>query len=175
MTKSDYRNLIKQDERAYGELTIIEKVVHPGLKISRAYRRFKYYSSHRLMKPLGFIFRIQYHRLSVKYGFDVPSSVSFEGGLRIFHPNGIVINSGTRIGKNFTISGGGKIGIKKSGEYPVIGDNVTVGINATIIGSIQIGDGAVIGAGSVVVKDVPSHAIVCGNPARVIKFREEIT
>lgn len=69
---------------------------------------------------------------------------------------------------------GGKIGIKRSGEYPVIGDNVTVGINSTIIGSVHIGDGAIVGAGSVVVKDVPSYAVVCGNPASVIKMREEI-
>lgn len=52
----------------------------------------------------------------MKYGFDVPSSVSFEGGLRIFHPNGIVINSGTRIGKNFTISGGVKSGLRNQGN-----------------------------------------------------------
>lgn len=174
MTRSEYKALCQQDKKAYGHLTWGEIMFHPGIKLTMAYRRAKYYSSHPYLRPLGLLFRAHYHQLCVKYGYDVPSGACIDGGLRVFHPNGIVINSGTRIGKNFTISGGGKIGIKRSGEYPVIGDNVTVGINSTIIGSVHIGDGAIIGAGSVVVKDVPSYAVVCGNPASVIKMREEI-
>lgn len=49
-------------------------------------------------------------------------------------------------------------------------DNVTVGANAVIIGNITIGNNVIVGAGSVVVKDVPDNAIVAGNPARIIKF-----
>jgi putative colanic acid biosynthesis acetyltransferase WcaB len=48
---------------------------------------------------------------------------------------------------------------------------VDVGANAVIIGAIRIGDGAVIGAGAVVVKDVPPGAVVAGNPAQVIGRR----
>ena len=50
------------------------------------------------------------------------------------------------------------------------GDNVDVGANAILIGPIHIGDGAVIGAGAVVVKDVPARTIVAGNPAKVIRY-----
>ena len=51
----------------------------------------------------------------------------------------------------------------------VIGDNVWIGINATILKGVTIGDGAVIGAGAVVTKDIPSKCLAVGNPAKVIK------
>jgi len=53
----------------------------------------------------------------------------------------------------------------------VIGDDVWVGANATILKGVTIGSGAVIGAGSVVTKDIPEYAIAVGNPAKVIKYR----
>lgn len=54
----------------------------------------------------------------------------------------------------------------------VIGDNVWFGNRITVTGDITIGEGAIIAAGSVVVKDVPDYAIVGGNPAKVIKYRD---
>ena len=106
MTRNEYKALCEQDTKAYGNLTLVEIMFHPGIKIAKAYRKVKYYSSHTHLRPLGLLSRVYYHRLCVKYSYDVPSGVSIDGGLRIFHPNGIVINSGTKIGKNFTISGG---------------------------------------------------------------------
>lgn len=70
------------------------------------------------------------------------------------------------------------IGVKSKNrhdEKPVIGRNVDFGVNVTCIGNIQIGDNAIIAAGSVVVKDVPENAIVAGNPAKVIKYRNKNT
>jgi len=61
--------------------------------------------------------------------------------------------------------------VNKHDERPHIGKNVDFGANVTCIGNIHIGDNAVIGAGSVVVKDVPANAVVAGNPARIIKYR----
>ncbi|MEW6103496.1 MAG: acyltransferase [bacterium] len=54
----------------------------------------------------------------------------------------------------------------------IIENNVSIGSNATILGNINIGEGAIIGAGSVVTKDVPSHQVWLGNPARMIKTRK---
>jgi acetyltransferase-like isoleucine patch superfamily enzyme len=54
----------------------------------------------------------------------------------------------------------------------MIGDFVDVGSNAVVIGSITVGDGAIIGAGAVVVKDVPPYAVVVGNPAHIIRYLE---
>ena len=54
-----------------------------------------------------------------------------------------------------------------------IGDGVTIGTNSTIVPRIKIGNWATIGAGSVVIKDVPDYAVAVGNPAKVIKYSEE--
>lgn len=61
---------------------------------------------------------------------------------------------------------------KRHDERPWIGNNVDFGANVTVIGNIRIGNNAVIGAGAVVVKDVPDNAIVAGNPAKIIKYRD---
>lgn len=53
----------------------------------------------------------------------------------------------------------------------VIGNDVWIGTNAIIFGGIKIGNGAIVGAGAIVTKDVPAYAIVVGNPARVLKYR----
>ena len=55
------------------------------------------------------------------------------------------------------------------GAAPTIGNNVNIGSNTCIIGGISIGDNVIIGAGSVVVKDVPSNVVIAGNPARIIR------
>ena len=98
-----------------------------------------------------------------------------ENGCRFPHPIGIVISKSAVIGKNCLIYQNVTIA-KKNGltkeRGVVIGDNVRIYANACIIGDITIGDNAIIGAGSVVLKDVPSNAIVAGNPGKVIKYRE---
>lgn len=56
----------------------------------------------------------------------------------------------------------------------IVGDDVWIGCNAVVLGGVQIGSGSVIGAGAVVVSDIPSMAVAVGNPAKVIKFREPL-
>ncbi len=83
---------------------------------------------------------------------------------------GVVIHQRAVIGKNVTISQQVTIG-GKSGKVgvPVIGDDVYLGAGAKILGDIKIGNRVVVGANSVVVKDVPDDAVVAGVPARVIR------
>lgn len=57
-------------------------------------------------------------------------------------------------------------------NFVIIGDDVWIGANSVVLPGVKIGNGAIIGAGSVVTKDVPDYAIVVGNPARVLKYRE---
>jgi serine acetyltransferase len=85
-----------------------------------------------------------------------------------------VINDRAVIGKNVILRHCTTIGVKKKdGGCPVIGNDVNIGSNVVILGDILIGDGAVVGAGSVVIKDVPPFAVVAGNPARVIRILRE--
>lgn len=58
-----------------------------------------------------------------------------------------------------------------SEERIIVGNDVWIGRNATLLGSITIGDGAIIGAFAVVAKDIPPYAIVVGNPAKIIRYR----
>lgn len=91
-------------------------------------------------------------------------------GVLLAHPYATIINA-ERIGSNFSFIHMTTIGDAK-GKRPVIGDNVTLGANVTIVGGVTVGDNVSIGAGSVVVKDIPSNSIAVGNPARVIKIKD---
>ena len=97
-------------------------------------------------------------------------------GVNFPNPVGIVIVRDVIIGKNCTIYQNVTIGKKKYGvvedTHTVIGDNVTIYANACIIQDVNIGNNAIIGAGAVVLDDVPANAVVAGNPAKVIKYIE---
>ena len=104
--------------------------------------------------------------------FFIGAIPSWGGGAFVLnHPYSTIINAKS-IGRNFTVCQLTTIGNGKHGRndlVPIIGDNVSIGANATIIGDIRIGSNVVIGAGSVVVKDVPDNCVIAGNPARIIK------
>lgn len=94
-------------------------------------------------------------------------------GLKIEHGFALVVNDRAVLGKNVLLRHCVTIGcIRMSdgaqGPSPIIEDDVEVGANSVILGGITIGQGAKIGAGSVVVKNVPPNAVVVGNPARIL-------
>lgn len=90
-----------------------------------------------------------------------------EKNMRMPHPVGIVITEKAILGNNCTIYQNVTIG-NKNGS-PTLGNNVIIYANSVIIGKINIGDNAIIGAGSIVLKDIPANEIWAGNPARFIK------
>ena len=89
-------------------------------------------------------------------------------GLRLYHGMGLVVHEKAVIGTNCALRHCTTLG-EKNGSAPVLGDHVDVGCNVVILGAVKVGDGAVIGAGSVVLHDVAPGAVVAGNPARAIK------
>ncbi len=99
-------------------------------------------------------------------GLELSPRTDIGPGLWIGHAGPCIIHPATRAGKNLTIHHGVTIGESKSG-VPSLGNNVSIGVNATLVGGIEIGDNAIIGAGAVVVKSVPEGAVAIGVPARI--------
>lgn len=170
MDRKALKRAIQLDYESYRLRRVrwIERLLNPGFKLSTTLRKCQYYKEKVWGKPLWLLYRVHYHKMCVKYGFEVPSSVQFGPGLTINHPNGILINSRVTIGSHLVIHGGVKIGQKEQNQVPEIGNHVNIGVNACIIGAVKIGDGATIGAGAVVVKDVSPNTTVAGNPAKEI-------
>ena len=103
---------------------------------------------------------------------ELPWKTRIGPGFRIDHGQALVINDHTIFGANCTVRNSTTIGNKKlkDGTYtasPRFGDRVDIGANAVIIGPVTIGNDAVIGAGAVVVKDVPAGHVAVGNPMRI--------
>jgi serine O-acetyltransferase len=91
---------------------------------------------------------------------------------RLPHPTGVVVGEGARIGRGVTLYQNVTVGRGlNDARYPVLEDEVTVFPNSVIAGGLSIGRGAVIGACSVVIANVPSGAVVSGNPARILRMR----
>ena len=111
---------------------------------------------------------------SLALGYDIKYYTQIGDNFEIFHgARGTVINPNTVIGNNVSVRQNTTIGAKgfhSSEKCPRIEDDVTIGPNACVIGDITIGHHSIIGAGAIVVKDVPAYSVVAGNPAKVIKM-----
>ncbi|MEM1104640.1 MAG: hexapeptide transferase, partial [Pseudomonadota bacterium] len=106
-----------------------------------------------------------------KYGIAIPEYTEIGPGLFINRFGGIMINGDARIGQNCNLSSRITIGQSNRGERfgsSIIGDRVYSASGARVIGSVKIGDEALIGVNSVVVRDVPAKSVVGGIPALII-------
>ncbi len=106
------------------------------------------------------------------YGLEIPVGADYGGGLYIAHPIGTVI-SAKSIGENCSIIANVTIGMRNEWAFPVIGNNVFIGAGARVLGGIQIGDDANIGANAVVIEDLCAGATAVGVPARIIRVYGE--
>lgn len=143
-------------------------VTHRIAYFQRLLRRTEYWEACR-RDPLGRIMsawlRLRCQRLGERFGYEVPR-FAFGPGLSIAHFGTVTVNPAARIGRNCRLHPC-TIG-EVDGRSPVLGDNVHIGPGARILGPVTIGDGAVIAANAVVVKDVPAGVTVGGVPARVL-------
>lgn len=106
---------------------------------------------------------------------DFPSVLEAGPGLLLVHGWGLVVNKDCKIGSNVTLFNGVVLGRKdtitedgRTSAYPVVENDVWIGAHAVILG-VRVGEGAIVGPGSIVTKDVPPHCVVVGNPAKIIR------
>lgn len=145
-----------------------EVFLYPSFKAILRYR-----TAHKLYKN-GHYFWARWHsqRTVRKTGIEIHPGAKIGKGLFIDHGTGVVIGETTIIGNNVTIYQGvtlGGTGKEKGKRHPTLEDNVMVSVGAKVLGSITIGENSKIGAGSVVLSDVPPNSTVVGVPGRVVK------
>jgi serine O-acetyltransferase len=105
-------------------------------------------------------------------GVEIHPAAKIGGEFFIDHGSGVVIGETAEIGERVTLYQGvtlGGTGLQPGKRHPTLGDNVTVGSGAKLLGPISVGDGAKIGANTVVVEDVPPGSTVVGNPGHPVK------
>ncbi|MDU7885735.1 MAG: serine O-acetyltransferase EpsC [Clostridium perfringens] len=163
--KYDIENVMKNDPAARTKLEVL--LLYQSIHVLIFYRiahglyKIKLFFLARLISQLGRFFT----------GIEIHPGAKIGKGLFIDHGMGVVIGETAEIGDNVTIYHGvtlGGTGKDKGKRHPTIGNNVIIGCGAKILGPLSIGDGAKIGANSVVLKNVPKEKTAVGIPA-VIK------
>lgn len=173
-SREDYLRFLQMDLEAHGltRWNFLLRFRRPEIYYQRLLRKSEYLTNRKgiLNKLFSLIVKFLLLRQGLNTGISLPVGVADEG-LSIAHFGSIVVNSQTRIGKFCRLHSATNIGTANGG-VPTIGDFVYIGPGAIIYGDISIGDRAVIGANSVVNRDVPPGVTVAGAPARIIANRD---
>lgn len=122
---------------------------------------------------IGFFPDFMSYRGFRRWGSSISSNATIGPGFTLHHTLGIVIGWQVVAGANFEVFQNVTIGSNRKPKgnrfMPIIGDNVSIGAGAVVVGAITIGDNVKIGANSFVDKDVPSNVLVAGIPAKIVK------
>ena len=146
----------------------MEVFLYPSFRVMMHYRL-----AHKLyLKKHYFLARYISQRAVRKTGIEIHPGATIGEGLFIDHGNGVVIGETTIIGNNVTLYQGvtlGGTGKEHGKRHPTLEDNVMVSSGARVLGSFTVGENSKIGAGSVVLKEVPPNCTVVGVPGRIVK------
>lgn len=146
----------------------MEVFLYPSFKAMLRYRL-----AHKLyLKKHYFLARWISQRTAHKTGIEIHPGATIGKGLFIDHGHGVIIGETAIIGDNVTLYQGvtlGGTGKEKGKRHPTIEDNVMISAGAKVLGSFTVGENSKIGAGSVVVNEVPPNCTVVGIPGRVVK------
>ncbi len=155
----------ERDPAARSSLEVL--VSYPGLHAVWSHR-----IAHWLWKrDLRFLARAVSAAARVMTGVDIHPAARLGPGLFIDHATGVVIGETAEVGANVTIYQGVTLGgtsLERVKRHPTVGDCVTIGAGAKLLGAITIGHDSRIGANAVVVHDVPPNSVVVGVPGQVI-------
>ncbi|EPR29331.1 MULTISPECIES: serine O-acetyltransferase [Geobacillus] len=163
--KEDIEVIFEQDPAARSYLEVI--LTYSGLhaiwahRIAHALYKRKFYFLARLISQISRFFT----------GIEIHPGAKIGRRFFIDHGMGVVIGETCEIGDNVTVYQGvtlGGTGKEKGKRHPTIKDNCLIAAGAKVLGSITIGENSKIGAGSVVLKDVPPNSTVVGIPGRVV-------
>lgn len=169
---------LRADFARDGATTVSRRIIllmsKPQVRVVFFYRLGRAFHGARGLSVVFFyLFKMLHRWACAALNCEVPLACSIGPGFKIYHGYCLVINADARIGANFTVQHSVTVGSTRKGT-PVIADNVEVGTQVAIIGGIRIGSNSVIGAGTVVVKDVESNSVVVGNPQRVVRVQHAL-
>ena len=162
----NYKRIIALDKKRYGKNGAVPPI--------QKYLRRAQYAPNMFTKLL---WKKIYMVKAKKMAIEVYPETQIGEGLYLGHFYGVTINPQSIIGKNCNLHRGVLIGKENRGKRegtPIIGDNVWIGINATIIGKIKVGNDVLIAPNTFVNCDIPDHSVVFGNPC-IIKRKEFAT
>lgn len=162
---ADLKAPLERDPAARGWLDVV--LSYPG---------FHAITAHRFIHPLyqaGIPLLPRWLSQVTRFltGIEIHPAAKIGKGVFIDHGMGVVIGETAEVGDRCTIYQGVTLGgtsLSHGKRHPTLGENVTVGVNAAVLGAITIGANSKIGGGSVVVKDVPPNSTVVGVPARLV-------
>lgn len=150
----------------------MEVFLYPSFKVMIYYRL-----AHKLyLKQHYFWARWVSQKGVRKTGIEIHPGAQIGKGFFIDHGNGVIIGETAVIGDNVTLYQGvtlGGTGKEQGKRHPTVGNNVMISTGAKVLGSFKIGDNSKIGAGSVVLEEVPPNSTVVGVPGRVVKRNDQ--
>ena len=170
--REDIHAVFDRDPAARNTLEVV--LCYPGLHAIWAHR----ISHYLYVKNFIVSARLVSHIARFLTGIEIHPGATIGHGFFIDHGMGTVIGETAEIGRNVTVYQGvtlGGTGKEKGKRHPTIGDNVVVATGAKILGSFSVGHDSKIGAGSVVLSEVPPHSTVVGIPGRVVyRFGQKV-
>lgn len=162
----DEMQIIKERDPAIK--TPFEVFLYPSFKAIIRYR-----IAHKLYQKKHYLLARWYSQRTVrKTGIEIHPGATIGKGLFIDHGHGVVIGETAIVGDNVTLYQGvtlGGTGKETGKRHPTIGNNVMISAGAKILGSFSVGENSKIGAGSVVLSEIPPNSTVVGVPGRVVK------
>lgn len=161
----DVATVLQRDPAARGALEVL--LCYPGLHALLLHR-----VAHVLWRrKLKLVARVLSHLNRALTGIEIHPAARIGRRVFIDHGMGIVIGETAEIGDGVTLYQGVTLGgtsLRRGKRHPTVGENVVVGAGAKVLGAVSVGPGARIGAGAVVVRDVPAAATVVGLAGRVV-------